>query len=283
MSFLLTNPSPYILNLPAMTNVANSATGGTSAAFMNSLSNAFNSATNSINTNGLSAFSGSNISVTNTLALSNVGVSFNGSNLLTSNVLNGRNYLAFQVSGVEGARLTGVGLGVGLTAPAAPLDVGGNAVVRGTLGVGVLSPIAPLDVEGRGVVRGNLYISTMGAAVTPLIGNLIADGDIYANGNFYPSDPVLKQDIRPYAVDRLPEAVEFTWKATGLRDVGVLATDVYGIEPTCVKTGASGHLNVDYAKLVVLCLAECKSLRSRVTELERECAALRLGSPPGRA
>ena len=260
MSFLLTNPSPYILNLPAMTNVANSATGGTSANFLASLSNAFDSATNSITTNGLAAFSGSNISVTNTLALSNVGVSFNGSNLLTSNAVNGRTSLAFQVSGVEGARLTAVGLGIGVVSPVAPLDVGGNAVVRG-----------------------NLYISTMGAAVTPLIGNLIADGDIYANGNFYPSDPVLKQAVRPYVVDRLPEAVEFTWKATGLRDVGVLATDVYEIEPACVKSGATGHLNVDYAKLVVLCLAECKALRARVTELERECAALRLGSPPGRA
>ena len=151
--------------------------------------------------------------------------------------------------------------------------------MRGTLGVGVLSPIAPLDVEGRGVVRGNLYISTMGAAVTPLIGNVYVDGSVYAGGTFVPSDPVLKQAVRPYVVDRLPEAVEFTWKATGLRDVGVLATDVYEIEPACVKTGATGHLNVDYAKLVVLCLAECKALRSRVTELERECSAMRLGSP----
>ena len=279
MSFLLTNPSPYILNLPAMTNVANSATGGSSATFLASLSNAFDTTTNSIATNGLAAYSGSNISVTNTLALSNVGVSFNGSNLLTSNAVNGRAYLAFQVSGVEGARLTAQGLGIGLTAPVAPLDVGGNAVVRGSLGVGVLAPVATIDVDGNTVVRGNLYISTMGAAVTPLIGNLIADGDLYANGTFYPSDPVLKQDIRPYGVARLPEAVEFTWKATGLRDVGVLATDVYEIEPACVKTSATGHLNVDYAKLVVLCLAECKALRSRVTELERECAALRLGSP----
>ena len=252
MSFLLTNPSPYILNLPSMTNVTNSATGGTSAAYMNALSNIVNTTNNSINTNGLAAYSGSNITVTITLLLSNVGVSFNGSNLLTSNTINGRPYLAFQVSGVEQARLTGTGLGVATVAPLAPLDVGGNALIRG-----------------------NLYISTMGAAVTPLIGNLIADGDLYSRGALVPSDPSLKGNSRPYEVDRLPEAVEFTWNATGVRDVGVLATEVAAIEPACVKTAANGLLHVDYAKLVVLCLAECKALRSRVTDLERECAALR--------
>ena len=92
----------------------------------------------------------------------------------------------------------------------------------------------------------------------------------------YPSDPALKRSVRPYVPSRLPDPVEFEWKSTGLRDIGVLASDVAAIEPTCVQTGRTGTQSVDYPKLVVLCLAECKALRTKVSDLEREVAQLRL-------
>jgi hypothetical protein len=258
MSFLTTNPNPYILNLPAFTNVVTSATGTTNvSALSNSLNNVLsllNTSNYNLSINTIKTFTGSNLTFTNTVNLSNVGLSINGTTILTSNCVNGQPYLAMKTSGTEQARFTSGGFGIGTNAPLTTVDVNGNELVRG-----------------------NLYISTMGAVVTSSIGNLYADGFLYAAGVAYPSDPVLKRNVRPYAPSRLPEPVEFEWKSTGLRDIGVMASDVAAIEPTCVQIGRTGTQSVDYPKLVVLCLAECKALRTKVTELEQEVAQLRLG------
>ena len=242
-----------------MTNVVTSATGASS---VSALSNSLNSVLALLNTsnynlsiNTIKAYSaGSNLTFTNTVNLSNVGLSINGTAILTSNSLNGQPYLAMKTSGTEQARFTSGGFGIGTNAPLTTVDVSGNELVRG-----------------------NLYISTMGAIVTSSIGNVYADGFLYATGVAYPSDPVLKRNVRPYAPSRLPDPVEFEWKSTGLRDIGVMASDVAAIEPTCVQIGRTGTQSVDYPKLVVLCLAECKALRTKVTELEQEVAHLRLG------
>ena len=249
MSFLTTNPNPYILNLPAMTNVVTSATGtNNTASLSNSLNtvlNLLNTSNNTLSINTLKAYTGTSLTFTNTLNLSNAPLTINGSNALTSNTISGRPYLAIQTSGVEQARFTSAGFGVGITSPLTRLDVGGDTLIRG-----------------------NLYVSTMGVPVTSTIGNIYVDGSVYAGGFVYPSDPVLKDNVRPYAPSRLPDPVEFEWKSTGLRDIGVLATDVASIEPTCVQRSKNGTLAVDYPKLVVLCLAECRALRTRVAELE---------------
>jgi hypothetical protein len=126
--------------------------------------------------------------------------------------------------------------------------------------------MATLDVSGNILVRsGSVYISSFGLPLNSTVGNLYADGDLFATGIKYPSDPVLKANIIPYELHRaLPDPVEFTWKSNGQRDIGVLASDVADIEPTCVYTHASGMRSVDYPKLVVLCLAELKRLRQQV-------------------
>ena len=71
-------------------------------------------------------------------------------------------------SAVERARLTGAGqLGVSTTAPAATLDVGGNARVLTALGVGTL-PSFPLDVAGSGRVQGSLGVAGAAGPAYPL-------------------------------------------------------------------------------------------------------------------
>jgi hypothetical protein len=255
MSFLTTNPNQYILNLPAMTNVVSSATGANSTAALtdslNSLTDLLNTTNNTLSINTLKAYNGTSITFTNTVNLSNVPLTINGYNALTSNTISGRPYLAVQTSGVEQARFTSAGFGVGVAAPLTRLDVGGDTLIRG-----------------------NLYVSTMGVPVTSTIGNIYVDGTVYAGNVVYPSDPVLKDNVRPYAPSRLPEPVEFEWKSSGLRDIGVLATDVATIEPTCVQRAKNGTMAVDYPKLVVLCLAECRALRTKVSELEDEVRKL---------
>lgn len=256
MSFLTTNPSPYLINVPELQNVITSATGA-SASLTTSVSDLLtylDTANGSLTIATIgSSSNGGAVTITSDLNLSNASLQFNSATSLTSNSVSGDPYLALQVQNVEGARLTPTGLGVG-----------------------VITPITRVDLDGGLLVRnGNITISTMGAAVTPAIGNLVADGDLYANGFFYPSDPMLKTDVRLYDAKDLPTAVEFRWKATGERDIGVLATDIERIEPACVSRAPNGHLNVDYAKLVVLCLSEIRQLRAQMSVMRDEIQSLR--------
>jgi hypothetical protein len=83
----------------------------------------------------------------------------------------------------------------------------GQSGLLSSIGVGILAPELPLDVQGGGIIRGPLYISSFGA-LSSQTGNVIVSGDVFANGFFYPSDPLLKRDIRPYISHGLPEPVE---------------------------------------------------------------------------
>lgn len=249
MAFITTNPSPYIINVPELQNVITSASGAT-AGLSNSITDILtyvNIANSSASFNTISAYNTSYLSVTNNLNLCNAGIYMNGTSILTSNTLNGIPYIAFQTQGVERARLTSGGLGLQTVQPLAVLDVKGSALMR----------------------DGSIYISSMGAPLSSTIGNLYADGDLFAMGIKYPSDPVLKDNIRPYAYGGvLPQPVEFTWKRNGHRDIGVLATEIAAIEPVCVQRTHTGTATVDYPKLTVLCLAELHELRKKVTDLE---------------
>ena len=108
----------------------------------------------------------------------------------------------------------------------------------------------------------------MGLPSSITMGNMFADGDVYAEAFLTPSDPKLKKNAMPYVPKGLPQPVEFTWIASGLRDIGVFADDVQRIEPLCVEKDKKGVLHVDYPKLVTLCLAEIHSLKDRVSTLE---------------
>jgi len=255
MSFLTTNPSPYIINVPEFQNVITSATGATASltTSVSDLLTYLDTATGALSVATIGSSSNGNaVTVTSDLNLSNASLQFNSATSLTSNSVSGNPYLALQVQNVEGARLTPTGLGVGVAAPITRVDLDGGLLVR----------------------NGNVTISTMGAAVTPAIGNLVADGDLYANGVFYPSDPALKTDVQLYDAKDLPTTVQFRWKSTGQRDIGVLATDVERIEPACVSRSPNGVMNVDYAKLVVLCLSEIRQLRAQVSVMQNEIQAL---------
>jgi hypothetical protein len=274
MAFITTNPNPFLINVPELQNVITSATG------VNALANAItdlqtyiNTANASANLNIIGSSSTGNITFTNNVNLSNASLTFLGSNLVTSNTINGvAGYLAFEVEGVEIARMTPTGFGVFTQTPTAALSIVGSAGISGSLGIAVpptSGPLAPLDVGGAALVRGALYVSSMGAAVTSSLGYIYADGDIFANGINYPSDPTLKTAVRPLVLrGPLPEPVEFVWRTTGVRDIGVLADAVEACEPVCVKRGRDDTRTVDYPKLVVLLMAEVRDLKARLAVLE---------------
>lgn len=63
--------------------------------------------------------------------------------------------LGFGANGNTQMVLNGSGnVGIGITTPGAPLDVNGNALVRGWLGIGGIAPTQALDVNGTINVRG---------------------------------------------------------------------------------------------------------------------------------
>jgi len=132
-----------------------------------------------------------------------------------------------------------------------------------SLGVGTVRPVATLDVVGTALIHSTLSVSS----------SIYASGDLYANGVYYPSDERFKKDLTPYSNTKHVEPVRFKWKAggalSGKDDIGVIAQNVWEVEPACVHSTSAGTLTVDYAKLVVLCLAELRDLRSTVQALTR--------------
>lgn len=249
MGTVLTNPNRYLVNVPELQNVVTSATGSSGGNNYNvtQLLGIVDVNNKLIRANTLQAYNGSNITIRNNLNLSNSIIYYNNVPILYSNGINASNNLLFYVNNQEVARFTSAGY----------------------FGVGVKTPLAPLDVDGDTIVRqGNLYISRFGLPSSITMGNMFADGDVYAQAFLTPSDPKLKKDAAPYKLKGLPKPVEFTWIASGMRDIGVFADDVQAIEPLCVERDKKGVLHVDYPKLITLCLAEIHELKDKVTVLQ---------------
>jgi hypothetical protein len=246
MASYTTAPSPFLLNINSLNNVITSASGNNvNDTTLSNLTLMVNTTTNKVSANTISPFSGSNINITGNLNLSNSGIYFNGRVGVTSNCINGSPYLAIKTANVEHARFTSNGFAIGNTVPETPLDVTGSVLVRGCL-----------------------YVSTMGEAFTSSLGCIYADGSVFGDGFYSPSDERLKTNVRLYEPRGLPDAVRFNWTSTGVEDIGVIAQNVAAIAPECVSS-RNGTLTVDYSKLVVLCLAEISALKKEIDKLKQ--------------
>lgn len=148
MSFLTTNPSPYLLNMPELQNVITSATGGNAVAALTvSVSDILNYVkpdTGAGAFNSIGTYNKDYLYVTNNVNLSNSGLYINDAYVLGSNAVIGWPYLSVQANGYEKARFTETGLGINTVNPTALLDVSGNARIRDTLEVaGINYPSDP--------------------------------------------------------------------------------------------------------------------------------------------
>jgi hypothetical protein len=209
MANLTWGQSPYLLNIPTVSNVTTSATGAGSIATLQSQVNAIlgmvDITNKKINTNTISNFSTTPIQVVNSINF---------------------------VAGTTGTNTS---------------SISGNYCIK----------------------NGNLYISSMGAAVTCSTSSVFCDGYVYSLGNVCPSDPKLKKEITPYTSIELPTPIRFTWKDSGVKDIGFLATDVKTCVPEAVSVHPNGTQMVDYAKLVVTAIAEIRDLKAKLAELEK--------------
>lgn len=255
MSFITTNPNPYIINVPELQSVLTNANG--TAGDVVTFSEYIDTTTSSAAFNSIGSYNSGAITVTNDLHLSNAAIYVNDSPVIVSNnTLNGNLYTAMTVNNSEIARFNSNGFGIFTQ-----------------------TPVAALHVNGSSVFANTIYVSSFGATSGPSVGNIIADGYVQANGVVYPSDPSLKTNIKPYISNKWLRAVEFTWKATGERDIGVLATEVAELESACVRPlsgdGGGDKLAVDYSKLVVLCISQIEQMRERIQILEDELKLLK--------
>ena len=109
------------------------------------------------------------------------------------------------------------------------------------------------------------------------------NGNIYLNGTItMSSDRSLKDDIEPLdtedALDEISalRPVAFTWKKTGVEDMGLIAQEVEPVFPQLVTHGGADEtLALKYTSLIAPMIASIQELKKRDNEIETENAALR--------
>jgi len=211
MASLTTTPNGNIVNIFPFPNIITSASGSsgaTTAAAIATLQSYLNTNNASLSINSIAAYSGSNVTSSNNLVLSNAALYINNTSIWNAKAM----------------------------------------------GIGTIRPTATLEVVGTAYIQSTLSVSSSVYASSPM----------HAPAFLTPSDERMKKDVVSYTNTKYVEPVRYVWAATGAPDIGVIAQDVWSVEPACVHSTSAGTLTVDYAKLVVLCLAELRDLRSTV-------------------
>ena len=133
MSFITTNPNPFIINVPELQSVIQNATGTTSDAV--TFTEYIDTTTNAATFNSIGSYNSGAITVTNDLYLSNANIYVNDSPVIIgNNTINGNLFNAFTVNTAEIARLNSNGFGIFTQTPAAPLHVNGSAIIQSDTG-----------------------------------------------------------------------------------------------------------------------------------------------------
>jgi hypothetical protein len=134
MSFITTNPNPFIINVPELQGVIQTATG-TAASDAITFTEYINTTTNAATFNTIGSYNSGAINITSDLYLSNANIYVNDSPVIIgNNTLNGNLFSAFTVNNVEIARLNSNGFGIFTQTPAAPLHVKGSAILQSDTG-----------------------------------------------------------------------------------------------------------------------------------------------------
>lgn len=110
--------------------------------------------------------------------------------------------------------------------------------------------------------------------------DLSVTGDIAATGNitspfFYSeSDIALKEDVNPIsnALKKVLKltGVDFIWKRTNQRGLGVIAQEVEKIVPHIVSTSRSGYKTVQYDSMIPLLIEAIKDQQKQIDDLRKK-------------
>lgn len=96
-------------------------------------------------------------------------------------------------------------------------------------------------------------------------------GTVQATSFVYSSDESLKTNIIPLTNNTDVLSIQpkrFTWKESGIDDIGIIAQDVEAVFPEFVHTNSNGIKTVDYAKLVVPLLGVVREQQKEIDMLK---------------
>ena len=121
--------------------------------------------------------------------------------------------------------------------------------------------------QGKLTLSGNLTVQSITASQDLSVRNITASGDINTT-----SDINFKKDIETItgAIESLKQikGVNFVWKSSEDKSMGVIAQDVEKVFPTLVKENEEGTKSVNYSGIIGVLVEAVKELSARVEELE---------------
>lgn len=158
-------------------------------------------------------------------------------------------------------------------------------------GLSSVSTSVMLDISGSARLRnGKFYLepntSTLGIGYkfgAPLRGSADISGDLWANAGTFsgrvtaldfvsPSDRRFKEQIEvlenPYKIIDAIHGYRYKWKESGLKDIGVIAQEVYATVPEAVNGDVEKGLSVSYDKLIPVLIECIHKLRKEVDQLK---------------
>jgi hypothetical protein len=284
---------------------------GAGAGFSNTTGNEnsfFGYNAGSFNTTGRSnIFVGNNAGVSNTTENSNsyIGSFSDGAAGITNataigyqaKVTQNNSLILGSINGVNSATAD-TKVGIGITAPAARLDVAGAMRVyprdESEGGLVLSNQIAPSVWQFATYNSGKLYIQEAGVGprmvIAPTTGNvgigtaypqytLHVAGNVYATGNYLGSDVRMKQNISnlKYGLGEVMQLrpVSYEWKdqIDGQSNLGLIAQEVEPIIPELIAKAKdeNGMLSLNYVGLVPVLI---KAIQQQQTSLEKKDAEI---------
>lgn len=114
----------------------------------------------------------------------------------------------------------------------------------------------------------NRFDSSIGLGYDVLIGrSVFVEGDVFA---YYSSDSRFKDNIISISNRSASQLnpVSFTWKGSGLSDIGLIAQQAEKIFPEIVKERKNGFLGIHYYKLVTALIVSIKERQQKINKLK---------------
>jgi hypothetical protein len=140
----------------------------------------------------------------------------------------------------------------------------------GNVGIGVTSPAAKLDVEGTFRANGRSYFgANVGIGTTNPSKTLYVVGDIWATGDItMESDARVKENIKPItsALETISalNGVQYNKKFMRRPQLGLIAQDVQKVLPDIVAVEGEGLLGVNYQQVIPVLIEAVKELAAKI-------------------